>query len=232
MCAETSDLNDSHLNLSTPSFSAAVREIQDLAKRVLVFTGSYIATVVVLNPIFVYLKTLPSAQSVLSERICNLSIRFLTYPLQLMRRHILKFLPSIDMTFRYGLKGQINWTFVAVAAGCEELIYRGLIQSVLFTEAPKALLKRISPQHEYLVDHKVVKAARVVFTSVLFALLHIARVGTAPGLLIPQFVMGVYFSVMREQQMSLTELSLQHFMINVISIVMHGGLAGLSPQLI
>lgn len=59
-----------------------------------------------------------------------------------------------------------------VAPITEELQYRLVIQEFLLKQLPKKILGKISPTHVDLVDSKVAKCARVVISSLLFALPH------------------------------------------------------------
>lgn len=172
---------------------------------------------------------LPSATSVLPNKVTWLSEEFLATPFRRLRNAIAGLFPPVYTAFEHGLKLKINWTFILVGSSLEEVAFRGCLQSVLLTEAPKLILRKIAPSHEHLVNHKIAKIARIVFTSLLFALVHIARFADMPGMLLPQFLAGVVFSFLRERGTSLTELSLIHCINNVVVISLCGGIHGGTP---
>jgi hypothetical protein len=172
----------------------------------------------------IFYELLPSAVSLLPERICQLSSSLLAAPLIYCREKLCSILPEFPITFSHGLKNPVNLSFVLCGSTIEEILFRGIIQTALLTEAPKAILRKIAPQYEWTVDHTAAKVVRVAVTSLLFALAHIVRLGNYPGMLATQFVAGIVFAVLREKQHSLTNLSAIHFITNMIIIYRNGGL--------
>ncbi len=148
--------------------------------------------------IFPAISQLPPAKEVLSKNVVQLSESYIAIPVRYFRGKLVEVLPAVHTTFQHGLKSKVNWTFVAVASISEEIIFRYGIQTVLLTKAPKAFLEKVAPAYKSLVDHKVIKAVRVIFTSILFALAHIIRLGSTPGMLLPQFIFSIYTSSLRE----------------------------------
>ena len=167
---------------------------------------------------------LPSARSTLPKTITWLSEAFLAVPCRGLRSAVVGLLPSVCTTFKYGLKLKTNWTFICVGSSIEEIIFRYCIQSLLLTEAPRFIIQKVAPSYEHLVDCKIAKIARVVFTSQLFALAHIVRLGNVSGMLLPQFLASIYLSYLRENGTSITELSSIHILVNVVSTTILGGL--------
>ncbi len=170
------------------------------------------------------LSCLPSARSVLPNKVILLSESFLAIPFRHLRDNLVGIFSGVYTSFKHGLKLKTNWTLILVGSILEEVVFRYCIQSLLLTEIAKFILQKTAPSYEHLIDHKVAKTARIVFTSQLFALVHIVRLGDMPGMLLAQFLAGMYFSYMRECGTSITELSLIHFTINAISISISGGL--------
>ncbi len=184
--------------------------------------------IIVLGAHFIapYALRLPPAKSVLYKRIVKFSENILAHPLRNLRQSISSKLPAIYTTYQYRLKQRVNWTSHFLGVVLEELTFRKLLQSVVLTKIPKFLLRKISPKKEHLVDHKISKVSRILFTASIFALAHMVRFGHYRGLLSLQFLSGIYYSYLHEQNYSLTKLSLIHFSSNAIFSIMHGGIGG------
>lgn len=176
-----------------------------------------------LLPLMLY-PHLPSARSVLPNKITSLAETYLAIPFRDLRDRCSAIFPAIHTSFHYGLSLKTNWTYVAISAGLEELIFRGCMQSLFLTEIPKVVLRKIELSYETSVDHNIAKIVRILFVSTLFTLLHIVRFGNKPGMLLPQFISGIYFSYLRERGVSIAELSVVHFMLNVGYVLLAGGL--------
>lgn len=173
---------------------------------------------------------LPSARSILPSRVVDLSEAFaiaLAIPLRPFRHALAGYFP-LCTTFQYGLKLKTNWTYLFISAVFEEIVFRLCIQSQLLTQIPRLALRKINLDD--CVDHRITKIVRVVFTSLLFALVHIIRYGNAPGMLLFQFFYGVYVSWMREQGTSIAELSAIHFGTYVILVSLAGGFDPTLPR--
>jgi membrane protease YdiL (CAAX protease family) len=168
---------------------------------------------------------LPTIKSVLSHRVIQLSENILSAPLRHLRDTCVNLLPPFYTTFQYGRRLKTNWTFLLVTSSVEEIIFRSCIQSILLTKIPKLTLRKIAPSYENLVDHKITQIARIIFTSLLFALAHVARLKDHRGMLLPQFLVGIYLSLLREQKFSILDLSIIHFTINTMNAFLVGGFA-------
>ncbi len=86
----------------------------------------------------------------------------------------------------------------------EELLFRGLLQDVLLTRIPKYALSKISPGSEKALDSNVAIAARIVFTSAAFSLMHLVNQGILPNSVIANqllstFVVGIGLGIIKEK---------------------------------
>lgn len=177
-----------------------------------------------LNIIFIpiYLCA-PRANTVFSQHVILRFHNTLTVPTIFFRERLTGLLPPIEATFVHGLKKTVNYSEVLAVGISEELVFRGLIQGVLLRKLPQMAIKKLSPGYEDSVDHKIVKIARVLFASALFALAHAKGYGNCPGFLLPQFVIGLVFSTMYERNYSLAQLSMIHFTYDAICMTIAGG---------
>ncbi len=174
-----------------------------------------------LSPI---LANLPTAKEILPSKFINLSEIYLASPIGDVKNKLIEKLPSIETNFSYGLKGNFNWTLQAVSCTVEEFILRFCLQTLLLKEIPKAFLKIVAPNYTTVLDHKIVKTARIILTSILFTLLYIARAGHLPGLLITHTITGLYASYMREyQSASIVELSIMRVTQHALEGLITGG---------
>lgn len=175
---------------------------------------------------FPIIPLLPSARAALSGRVVQFSETYLATPLRDSRTYLSSLLPSMHTTFQYGLKTKVNWTTVLVGSSYEEIFFRSFIQTILLTDLPRLITRKIAPSYEPWIDHTMAKVTRNVLTSSLFALSHMIRFGNVPGMLLSQFLGGVYFSYLREQGTSIAELSSIHFTWNAVCILLQGGVEG------
>lgn len=119
-------------------------------------------------------------------------------------------------------KNGCNYAGLAIEALGEEIVFGGLIQTTLLKEGPRFFLKKISPSHQSLVDHKIAQWSRSIFTAVLFALSHTRDANTSS--LLRSFSIGLFLSYQRENGRNLLELSLIHGLNNAAMCKLMGGL--------
>lgn len=105
----------------------------------------------------------------------------------------------------------------------EELIFRGLIQDVLLKRIPSWVLKKIHYSHENILDTKIAKAARIIFTSALFAASHLFNQGIftdsyVQAQVVGTFALGIIFGAIKESSLGLVGSTGAHFMNNLIAI--------------
>lgn len=89
-----------------------------------------------------------------------------------------------------------------------EILFRGLIQGLLLRHIPRAIITKIAPGKEGLVDTKIAKIARIVFTSALFAAMHGSDGSTLSDDYVKMkigatFCMGLIFGAINESKVGL-----------------------------
>lgn len=154
---------------------------------------------------------LPPANTVFSRYTMITTYNLLTLPVCTSRKIMTAVLPKIQFSAT-----SLNYSEMAAIGITEEVAFRGVIQSYLLTDIPKQVLHTIAPQYEHLVDHKISKAARIILTSLAFALAHQNNYGDFPGMLAPQFISSCLYSYWRENGTSLAELSTVHAVFDAI----------------
>jgi hypothetical protein len=170
--------------------------------------------------------TLPTAYQIFGESTIATTDRLVTRPIRYLRDYLSAQLPAINVTYTHSINSTldptVNYTKTCLIGLTEEFAFRGLIQSVLLRDVPKYIIKKIAPEKAGLVDHQVSVAARIVFTSLLFALAHGRLIGKCSSLL-PQFLSGVVYSYQRERGASLLKLSYHHFVFDAYVFTVIGG---------
>lgn len=167
---------------------------------------------------------LPPANTLLSERLITIISLTLTLPTILFRIIIQAALPPLNITFSHGNQGTANVSEYVAVGFSEEIVFRGLIQQKLLRELPKKVLNKFAPNYVDLVDHKVARVARVVFASILFAAAHAPGGGNASGMLLPQFMGGLFYGTLVESyDYSITKVSLIHATYDVFIVTILGG---------
>lgn len=106
----------------------------------------------------------------------------------------------------------------------EELIFRYSIQQVLLKEIPEKIIKIIAPGKEDVLDSKVAKITRTLFTAALFGYIHIVNQGRYPdaycyGQIISSFVGGIAFGILKESKVGLLGSIVAHVSNNIFSFI-------------
>lgn len=165
-------------------------------------------------------KDLPPANRVYPKELMSFIHQIVVKPTTDLREFLKEHLPTIEKKFEGmpnpKLDRTVNYTDLLATAISEELIVRGLIQTVLLKECPHFILKQISPENAALVDDKVAKVARSLFTAAIFALGH-GKIDGDHSSLLPQFVSGLLFSYWREQGVSLGDLAVAHTLLDILA---------------
>jgi len=84
---------------------------------------------------------------------------------------------------------------VVTAPIIEELVTRGLIQELILRRLPRAIIKWTKPGSETVVDHKVLRISRVIFSTYLFVIMHQQHPPTA---ILDLFAGGIMFGTLQE----------------------------------
>ena len=106
----------------------------------------------------------------------------------------------------------------------EELVFRYGIQGVLLKILPQQFLQRFAPGKQAILDSKVVKLARIVFTAAIFSYVHIANKGTFPDsycdVQIPaSFIGGIVYGILKESKVGLLGSTVAHVVNNIFASI-------------
>jgi membrane protease YdiL (CAAX protease family) len=96
--------------------------------------------------------------------------------------------------------------FGAVIPWKEEFIFRYIIQDVILTKVPRAILGRICPEKTSMLDTELARLFRVTLTAALFSGYHLTNLGMATDRyvqtqLIDSFVTGLFLGAIKESSL-------------------------------
>lgn len=169
----------------------------------------------------------PPANEMFGDEVMKVLYLTITKPTAGLRDYLVKVMPSFNITFSHSvhesLDPTVNYTDPLLTGLTEEFFFRYVIQSALLKEVPKLILKKISPKNVDFIDHKISKMARIILTSLLFALAHGSLAGKCSNLA-PQFFTGMLYANRREQGASILKLALLHAVFDAMNFTISGGL--------
>ncbi len=192
-------------------------------KQVAEISGFVFTKLLMSMPLSLLTQSLPPAKVIFPRILLHSVHRFIARPIILVQNRLIRVLPSCRIIFTYGNRGVVNLTAVAVNGVVEEIFFRGVCQQLLLRKLPQIILRKIAPDHLYLVDHIALRIARVVLVASLFALAHAAIFGATGGMLLPHFAAGIFYSVLVEKEYSFSKIAAIHLVYNLAILTLTGG---------
>lgn len=103
----------------------------------------------------------------------------------------------------------------------EEIAFRFLLQDILLKRVPKYIIKKILPGKETVVDNRITKVFRILFTATLFAASHTDYTFFYKTHV---FIVGITSGVLKESKMGILGAIGYHItnnsLVNIFSIVL------------
>jgi membrane protease YdiL (CAAX protease family) len=120
--------------------------------------------------------------------------------------------PSKIINTKVGTKIGFKAMGITSAPIVEEIVLRGIVQELILKKIPKEVLKAFGVNPKIL-DKPPFRVARIVISSLLFALMH-AHTGAAEVGTLPQFIGGIFLGSAMEATGRLTIPMLMHGFLN------------------
>lgn len=131
---------------------------------------------------------------------------------------------AIDLTFQESIFG-INALDLGMSVVgnplLDEIQYRYLLQDVLLTQIPKFVIRQFAPGKESLLDSKIAKATRILFTTTLFSFHQIHHISyqspfIVSAFLVYAFTAGLALGTIKESKAGLLGSSTAYITHNLL----------------
>ena len=117
---------------------------------------------------------------------------------------------SFVCVVKFAIILKVNPVNACIIPIIEEILFRYLLQDVIFTQIPKYVLKRIKPGSEVVLDSRSFKIAKIFLTATLFSAGHIQERR------VHAFIGGVVYGILKESKYGLVSTIGGHIANNTI----------------